>query len=74
MISYQRSKSSVLACRLWTQDSRDCSITHFCPSRKSRVFGVAVVLFACCAQLYTLVQHVEVANIKGMQTENYDQA
>lgn len=25
-------------------------------------------------QLYTLVQHVEVADIKGLQTENYDQA
>ncbi|CAB1121055.1 unnamed protein product [Ectocarpus sp. 6 AP-2014] len=25
-------------------------------------------------KLYTLVQHVEVANIKGLQTENYDQA
>lgn len=25
-------------------------------------------------QLYTLVQHVEVASIKGLQTENYDQA
>ncbi|CAM9980186.1 unnamed protein product [Scytosiphon promiscuus] len=25
-------------------------------------------------KLYTLVQHVEVASIKGLQTENYDQA
>lgn len=30
--------------------------------------------FCFVVQLYTLVQHVEVASIKGLQTENYDQA
>lgn len=31
-------------------------------------------LFRLTRQLYTLVQHVEVASIKGLQTENADQA
>lgn len=46
----------------------------YTPPTHSNSLLLFFFFFCPAAQLYTLVQHVEVASIKGLQTENYDQA